>query len=167
MREIDFTTALGRLLSDAKTREAFALDAAAVARQLGICAADYPAFTRLIPEHVEAQARVLLRKRWRAVAALIPETAATHKGAVDALFREYARGHWLPDALKDALAFAGWLRERGHQICEREFNRVRFAGGRHGLALNLVRVPPSRVPALQVLLRRKQRTREWLLRLGW
>ena len=167
LRETDFTTALGRLLSDAETRAAFAADSGAVALQLGVRAADYGAFTRLAPAGLEAQAQVLLRKRWRAAAALLPATVALLGSTASALFFEHALTRWAASAAEDAHEFCQWLRERRHELCEREAWRARFAARREGMALNIVSVRPSGRLALQVLVRRHRRIREWLVRFGW
>lgn len=167
MHDIDFTTALGRLLTDAALRERFSKDAGTVALQLGVSDADYTAFTRLAPSDIEAQAKVLLRKRLRAAAALMPATIALLGTDAPKLFMEHARTSWPRSAMLDAHSFSRWLRVRGYELREREDYRARFSVLRGGMALNLVRLRPSGGIALQILVRHERGIREWLLRFGW
>lgn len=167
MSKIDFITALARLLRDPTARKAFVRDAAGVAAAFGVREADRAAFERLMPAELEAQARVLVRKRFREVEALLPETCAALGERAWSLFREHAREGWPSSPVADALAFCGWLRGRRERVDVRERHRVRFASGRAGLALNLV--PTSQrwtLLELQVLLRRSGQVAEWSLRLG-
>ncbi len=168
MSETDFVTALARLLCDPAQREAFARDPAAVAALFGVREADRPAFERLAPDEVEMQARVLVRKRFREAAALLPATCAALGAAAWTLFREHARGVWPPSASADALAFCDWLRERGEQVSAREVNRLRFTAQGRRFALRVVRSSsPRALPEFQLLFQRRTRVAEWSLRLGW
>src|SRR4051812_929882 len=74
VNEIDFSTALGRLLRDAALREQFARDPALVAALLQVRDGERAEFAALSPEEIEVQATILLRKRFDAVRRLIPVT---------------------------------------------------------------------------------------------
>ncbi len=50
---LDFVTALGRLLQSGALRDAFAADAAAVARQIGVRESERAAVERLVPAELE------------------------------------------------------------------------------------------------------------------
>jgi hypothetical protein len=61
--EIDWTTALGRLMGSASLREEFASSPAAVAKKLNVRASDRKAFVSVHPADVELQAKQLQRSR--------------------------------------------------------------------------------------------------------
>jgi len=165
---IDFTTALARLLRDPAQREAFARDTAGVTQQLHVRADDRAAFERLVPEELEAQAMVLLRKRFREVEVRLPSTCAAHGPGCWRLFLAHARRGWPASASADALSFCEWLRERGERVSVREYNRQRFVARSGRLAIHLVDGPSAgSLPMGQLLIRRGRRISELSLRFGW
>lgn len=174
MAEIDFITALGRLLRDGNLRDAFATNPQAVAIQINLRRADWPAFLQLAPADLEFQAHILLRKRLELVRPLLPETARRLGGNFWPQFHEYARNHW-PDepraALQDALQFCARLRQSPQTVSESEWNRLWFARSKKHLAVcgrwrETVRGKTH--PQLQIFFRgRTQRWREFIFRFGF
>ena len=174
MVEIDFITAFGRLLCDGSLRDAFTGDPQAVARQINLCRNDWPAFLRLLPEDLEFQARILLRKRQELVRQLLPETVRRLGEKFWPLFLEYSRVNWPAGqraALQDALSFCRRLRQQHPQlVSESEWNRLQFALSEKRLAIHwLLReaVRGKTRPLLQIFLRgRLTRWRELAFYIG-
>lgn len=140
--EIDFITALGRLLRDGDLRDAFAANPPAVAAQINLRRADWPAFLQLVPADLEFQARILLRKRFELLQPLLPETARRLGEHFWPLFLEYARTNW-PDgpraALQDAGKFCAQLkRQPASLVSTSEWNRLRFALSERHLAVHFL-----------------------------
>lgn len=130
MTEIDFITAFSRLLRDGRLRAAFALDSRALATELRLAAGDLAAWMQLVPEEVEVQAQVLIRKRLDQVVCLIPETAWRLGQTLWPKFLECARTYW-PEGPRpvadDAMRFCQWLRQVDAGMVSRsEWNRIRF-----------------------------------------
>lgn len=171
----DFTTALARLLRDSQLRAEFCQDAAGVADRLGVTPAlERAAFVQLIPSELEAQARVLVRKRFREVETCLPITCGAHEARGWRHFVDFARsGGWPQDAAADALAFCEWLRTERRLVNRQEMNRVRFDVRRRRFAVHLVIGPGQTegawgLPRAQVLFRRQSgKVSEMGLRLGW
>ena len=174
MPAIDFTTAFGRLLRDGSLRDAFAANPRAVVGGLNLVEAHRPAFLQLVPEEVEFQARVLLRKRFELVRQLVPETCRRliEQGWVD--FHEYARVHWPCEtdaAAADAFGFCRQLEQtKAESVLPAEWNRVRFLQTNRRVAIYVTRRTTARSHAkatLQILLRaRGQRWHEFQFFLG-
>lgn len=171
---MDFTTALSRLLRDTSLRESFASNAASVAEILGVnMGAERTAFLQLVPKELEAQARVLVRKRYRDVAGRLPATCAAHEAQGWLLFLDYARGGWPANGADDALTFCEWLRARAQFVSRQEMNRMRFATRRRRIAVHFVAAPSASghrwsLPRAQLLIRRRDGlVSEFGLRLGW
>jgi len=144
--EVDFTTALGRLLRDPKLRAAFRRDPHAAAARLGIRDSDREAVAALDADGVEAQARTLLEKRLHEVATLLPLTFARLGPEGSRRFLEHAQAEW-PEGhtrhLEDAASFGGLLEVGGdRRLCRAELNRVRFALGRSRFSVRAVRGVP-------------------------
>ena len=91
MVEIDFVTALGRLLRDGNLRAAFTANPQGIANQINLRAHDCLLFVKLIPADLEFQAHILLRKRFELVQQLLPETGRRTGEHFWNLFYEYAR----------------------------------------------------------------------------
>jgi hypothetical protein len=173
---IDLITATGRLLRDGRLRDAFAVAPATVVGALGVREADQSLLLAIAPADLEAQALVLLRKRFGAVRRLLPITCARVGEKAWPLFSKWAREGW-PDGeaagLRDADEYAQRLAV-GHPdvICRPEWNRVRFALGSHRLALHWVRELPKPIHkspcwACQILVRgRAPGWHEFVLFLG-
>jgi hypothetical protein len=138
--EIDFITALGRLLRDGNLRDAFTASPQTAAAQINLCRDDWPAFSRLAPEDLEFQARILLRKRLALVRQLLPETVRKLGEKFWPLFLEYSRVNWPMEqrtALHDAFGFCRRLKQQHSQlVSESEWNRLRFAISEKHLAIH-------------------------------
>jgi hypothetical protein len=139
---IDFATALARLLRDGPLREAFAADPMLVAPQLDVNDADRLALARLPAADLEAQANVLLRKRYNAVRPALPMACMRLGGEAWPWFREYARAHWpeqVPMALYDAQGFCDYLCTRNPSVLSRcELKKIRFATSGRLFSLSFV-----------------------------
>jgi len=165
---VDFLTALGRLLRDAKLREDFARDAALAAEQIGVAETDRAAFERLDVIGLEAQATVLMRKRYRTAQRRLPRTCAGLNQRTWPSFANYARGAWPASEATDALAFAEWLLARGDAVDIEEINRLRFSLGTRRIAIHLLpRKGALPLPAGQLFMRTGSRILEYLIRFGW
>jgi len=166
LHETEFSEALGRLLTDGQLRDDFAIDPDGVISSLCQDALVQAQLLRLKIEELEAQAEVLLRKRFDVIKRMLPHLVARLERNAWPLFRQYARTRWLP-ASQDALTFAEYARsEVPSHVDTREINRLRFAlEPRPSLKLHWVTLRPSR-PALQILIRfRKDTWRELVLHL--
>ncbi len=159
---MDFTTALTRLLSDPKLRQAFREDRAALAARLGLIEPDAAALVALDADDLDEQARMLIRKRFAEVARLLPETIHRLGAAAEQAFSDYAAAHW-PTGHdrhpRDAAAFGLHLIRTGNvNACRAEIHRVAFASGRRRWAVHLVPVLTTRGRSrtvLQILHRRR------------
>ena len=176
MAGVDLVTALGRLLGNAAMREAFAANPQALASELQLREGDRDLFLQLRPAELEFQARVLLRKRFDLVQAVLPRTCANLGTVAWVLFREYGesrpptRGE--PEQSRDdAVGFAEHVRAvRPGALCLLEANRARFSRGRGQAKICFVRARAergSRQPGLQIFLRRRAGGfDEWQIRFG-
>lgn len=173
MPPIDFITALGQLLSDGALRDALAADPHAVAARLDLRESDRAALVQLVPADLEFQADVLMRKRLNVVRHIIPETCRALGSETWPLFRAYARHHALAresSAASDAHDFCRDLHQhRPSDLCQGEWNRLRFAFSRRRFALHLIRRRAVRWQsrhALQFFLRLGQHWREMTFYVG-
>lgn len=170
----DFVTALGRLLQSGPLRDAFTADRQALAHEMKLSAEDRAAFFQLVPDELEAQAVVLLRKRFDLVRCALPLTSAALGEQAWPEFRSYARVKWPTDTravVQDALGFCVHLREvRADAICPREWHRLKFLHGGARLAIRYVHAARSanrERGGVQILFRwRAARWHEWWLYLG-
>lgn len=160
MEEIDFSTALARLLSDTSLREQFARDPAAIAAQIRVREADREAFVMLSAAEIETQARILLRKRFKAVGSLIPATMDRLGPAAWDCFLEHARLCWPQGPAMEVedtrLLCAHLAVTQPAALCQSELNRLRFHLSNQRLAVHWVRdlrVRGKVRRALQVLVR--------------
>lgn len=171
---LDFITALARLLRDGTLRDDYARDPAVVARTLGVDADDLATFLALAPAELEAQAAVLLRKRFDLVRVALPRTLAACGEEAWPEFCRYARTIWPPaerTTARDALGFCVHLdRVRPGVACARERKRMEFFVGRARIAVTFLRAAPFRGgirPGLVVFLRKRgDDWREWLVTVG-
>lgn len=163
MDEIDFSTALARLLRDVELRERFAQAPAAIAEQLRVRATEREAFAALSVEEIEVQARILLRKRFDAVRHLIPATMDRLGATAWKSFLDHARRCWPePPAMEvhDTRLFCAHLAATQPTVlCRSELNRLHFHLGKQALAMHWVwdlwvRGRPRR--AIQMFIRRGQ-----------
>ena len=162
VNEIDFQTALGRLLRDASLREQFARNPSAVAALLHLRLAERAHLAKLSPGDIEIQATILLRKRFDAVRHLIPRTTHGLGSKAWELFQAHARQFW-PDSpdmeVRDTESFCSHLAAVAPAaLCPVEMNRLRFHLGRERISIHHIRHFPIRGRtrrALQVLVRRR------------
>ncbi len=174
---IDFVTALGRLLQSGPLRDAFAADPAEVARQIGLNESEQGAWLRLAPAELEAQAVVLLKKRFDLVRRGLPRTCQALGGEGKEawkMFRTYARDYW-PDqknpVADDARGFCETLRRtRPDALCRIEYHRVRFLCDGSRWSVRWLTAVPFRNgfrPGVQIFLRgRSARWHEWVVFAG-
>ncbi len=175
--ETDFVTALGRLLQSGALRDAFAADAAAVSRQIGVRQSERAAFEQLVPAELEAQAVVLLHKRFDLVRRGLPRTCAAlgcERAEAWKEFHRYARNAW-PNQKNavagDARGFCEAIRRaRPEALCRIEDHRVRFLCGRSRWSVRWLSAVPFRAgfrPGVQIFLRgRRSRWHEWVVFAG-
>jgi hypothetical protein len=172
MPEIDFVTAFGQLLCDGALRDDFARQPEMVAERLNLAESERPAFTRLIPEEVELQAQVLLRKRLDIVRRVIPETCRQLQGSEVTTFFRYARRCWPREdepAGRDALGFCRHLRcSNPKSLSEEEWHRLEFAFSSRRVSIHrLVKSANHRRTSFQLFLALpKGHWREFHVRLG-
>ena len=174
MTEIDFITALGRLLRDGSLRDAFAVNPEAVAAQMNLRGNDKQPFLQLIPEDLEFQARILLRKRFELVRPLMPETLRRLGENCWLHFFEYARTNWPTEsraALQDAFQFCQRLvQQTPEAVSESEWSRLQFALSEKHLAIRwylLETICGKARPMIQIFCRgRSLKWRECLFTLG-
>lgn len=190
--EIDFVTALGRLLRSGALRDEFAADPARVAEQVGLRAGDRAAWGQLVPAELEAQAEVLLKKRFVAVRRVLPRTCRALGGdgedVVDGkkgdhgkkgeeawrVFRGYARGCWPGEENKvadDARGFCAALRRvRPEAVCGIEAHRAQWLCDGSRWSVRWLAAVPFRKgfrPGVQIFLRwRGARWHEWVVYAG-
>jgi hypothetical protein len=168
LSETDFLTALAQLLRDGPLRDEFASRPHDVAARLSTDGTECAALARLSPDDLEAQAQVLLHKRFRAIEPLMPETCAALGAAAWPLFAQFARTTWPADSTADALAFCESLPcEQRAAIAPVELHRLRFIAGRMRISMHLVRMRSARIPQLQILFRRRGYPRECRLEFAW
>ena len=142
MPQLDFITAFGRLLRDGALRDAYSISPAAALDYLDVRAPERLALLTLNPEDLEAQARVLLRKRFEIVKHLIPQTCSNLADQAWPQFAGYSRSNWPSDPTAsaiDAQQFLAHLQQSYPElISTAEENRVRFALGTKRLSIHLV-----------------------------
>ncbi len=160
MPGIDLTTALARLLSDARLRREYTLDATALAHRLDVDASHLEGFLGLDRDGLEIQAETLVAKRFHEVASMLPETIARYGEAARQKFFDFADSTWPTGHrrhLEDAVAFCRYLKRQGDPgPSERECNRLYFMWQNRKFALHFVRRFPYGArnrPALQLLTR--------------
>ena len=142
MAAIDFITAFGQLLHDGSLRDAFAANPGMVAARLNLQDEGRAALLELIPEDLEFQARVLLRKRLDIVRQVIPETCRRLQTSEWPMFYEYSRNNWPGNGDpigSDAHNFCRHLkRVDPRPVCQAEWNRLEFAFSKRRLAIRRV-----------------------------
>ena len=142
MNPIDFVTALARLLSDPSVRDAFKRDPVFAANQLNIIESDRRYFVNLVPEEVDAQAKLLITKRKREIYRYLPQTFNLIGNILPGLFSDYAMSFW-PDShrrhLDDAYYFCLYLKKRQISFNRGELNHIRFLRSRRRIGLAVAR----------------------------
>lgn len=172
MPATDFITAFGRLLRDGALRDEFARQPEVVARRLNIAEGERPALLRLIPEEVEIQAHVLLRKRLDVVRRVIPETCRRLQQGEWPVFLEFGRAQWPGEgepAGGDAHEFCRHLRRTNPEcVNAAEWHRLEFAFSQRRFSIHRIGLQPGdRRTAIQIFIRwHRRRWREFQLRFG-
>jgi hypothetical protein len=140
---LDFTTALGRLLSDGILRDRFATHPEVVVDEMDVAAGERSAICALAPNELEVQADILLRKRFAQVRPLLPEVCLELGERAWPEFREYARCRWTEVPWCDAAGYGGRLVACGLMPRGlREISRAEFAASRVPIHVYLVRDLP-------------------------
>jgi hypothetical protein len=162
MSAISSITALGRLLRDGSLRDLYGVQPEETIRKLNVIESEIAPLLNLDTEDLEAQAEVLLRKRYASVRRWIPQTCEDLGNVAWPFFLEYGRCSWLStgdSALEDADRFcAHLLTEHGCAVALCEKNRIAFCLGKKTFAIHLVTrlfVRNKRRAGIQVLLRRR------------
>lgn len=174
MAGADFITALGRLLSAGKLRDAFSTDPMALAETMGLAGQDRAAFLQLVPEDLEFQATVLLRKRFDLVRVALPNSCSKMGPAAWIEFRVYGRSRGASTGSQQAEDVSGFCIHLAavcpDALCPIELNRVRFAQGQRRCAFHFVKDMPVRDrhrAGVQIFLRRPRRGwHEWKIYLA-
>ncbi len=162
MGSVDFTTALGKLLSDGEMRRVFAQDRRGTAQRMGVSADDFEAVVSLDNQALERQANALLKKRLSEVRELLPLTFRMIDDP-GVLFLNFAEAKWPTGHRRhaqDAVHFCRYLIAKKIKICRSEYNRLAFGLEGKRLAIHAVGdIPTSRGFrfGLQILYRRHQR----------
>ncbi|MDB6125442.1 MAG: hypothetical protein JWQ71_4435 [Pedosphaera sp.] len=172
---MDLVTALGRLLRDGKLRDAFAAMPEDIIERLGVQAADRPALLAISAADLEAQAKVLLRKRYDAIAHLIPDTLSALGEKAWPGFQDYGRQYW-PDGtdkeIRDATQFMRHCKQQYRKdVSSRELNKLAFLSSRLSAAAHWItdlQFRGRKRGGLQILIRRNGgRWTESILFLGF
>ena len=155
MPEIDFTTALGRLLTDAVVRRDFAKNPRNVANSLGLVSIDCDRFCALDIDGVNTQAMALLSKRMYEVRNFIPYTVKALGSRYRETFMAYANERW-PQGhqrhLYDAIYFCqGLLVGESIHLCRVELNFLQFMASRNFVPVRVFRQPRAENSALLII----------------
>lgn len=157
---MNLLSALAQLLHNGKLRDEFAVDSVVVAERLGVQGADRASFLAMPLADLEAQAEVLLRKRFDAVKHLLPLTVMKLNGNGWPLFLRYARDHWPEGEQReesDAAEFCQYcVRENSGPICRSELNRMNFANSKRPFAIHFttdISIENRRRAGLQIFYR--------------
>lgn len=141
MPDINYVTAVGRLLTSENLRQSFANNPQSLALEMGVKEADCACFISMDTHQLEAQAKTLVSKRFHEVRKLLPETC---RGLGDRGYRcfvDFSEQYW-PHShrrhLLDAQAFIAYLKNNGIEFCQSEYNRLLFASNRKKLSINIL-----------------------------
>jgi len=159
LRETEFSEALGKLLTSGGLRDDFATDPTHVANSLCDDPQVRAQLVALKANELEAQAEVLLRKRFDFIQRTYPDFVTRLQSNAWPWFRDYARNQW-HEAANDMPGFITFVWAKyPERIDQAEANRLQFAL-RPGRPVRVHCVNNGIVPpALQVLVR--LRDREW------
>ena len=161
----DLTSCLALLLSDATLRQDFLRDRAAWLAQFTLADNERKFIYQLSERELLSQSQLLITKRMRETAQLIPATLKLLGSGYAPLFRAYAAQNWPSHHRRhvlDAWQFCCYLNARGRAVVKPEFNRLAIQLGRKRAGLQLVRGYRLR-RELRVLLYWRQRLHEWTL----
>ena len=167
MGEIDFITALGRLLHDVRLRDAFRKDRVRTVEKLNVSATDRETIDGLALEEVEFQARILLKKRLNAIQRRLPTTCERLGYRLWTTFVDYSgKVSSQGNPTEDACRFAEYVAMAVPAAkCPSEVNRWQFAAGRALFSVRFTRDAGTSMfggSALQVFVRwRDDKWREW------
>lgn len=136
---INFSTALGRLLTNGQLRQEFVSDPAQSAAHLGVREEDHTTFISLSPKALVAQAEGLLRKRMCEVSKLLPMTRRKIGDRFTELFRSHAERFWPAGHRRhevDAHAFCELLASVNDPgLCRAEWVELRLRLNPHGITI--------------------------------
>lgn len=170
MSQLDFTTALTRLLSDAALRADFKSDRDATAASLIEDTAERDLLLQLSEAEIDAQADALLNKRAGQVAGFLPLTWQQLGTTAAQTFRQYANDSAWPQTHRrhqlDAIGFGEWLEHNNAvELVRHELRRAQFAASDKQVSICLVNHPSVLITARGVLILRRTRTgiRSWRL----
>lgn len=173
MADVDFISALARLLHSGELRDAFVADRMAVAATLDVQGDDRARLLQIDPSDLEFQAEVLWRKRFEIVREALPRTITRLGKNAWPEFARYARprGPTGPQAIaQDCYKFCSHLlTTRIASVDAAEFNRAEFACNRRRAAAYWVRDLPIRgLPriGIQFFWSSKRGAYEWRIALG-
>ncbi len=168
MSQLDFTTALTRLLSNAALRAEFKSNRDITAASLIEDTAERALLLQLSDAEIDAQADALLNKRAGQVAGFLPMTWEQLGTAAARTFREYACDSAWPQTHRrhqlDAIGFAEWLEQKNApELVRHELRRAQFAVGDKKVSVCLVNHPSVPITARGVLILRRTTTgtRSW------
>jgi len=163
----DFVTALATLLSQPDLLKCFAENPDTVAKQLNMTGQDREIFINLSPEQIRDQSHLLITKRMKAVAALLPCTMAQLDTFAATCFETYAYAHWPRSYrrhLEDAFLFVQFLKLQNHPYNRSELNHLNFLLSGRRACIAFARdsfVNGCYFPSIQIFFRHKDRTRQW------
>jgi len=138
LSEIDFVTALGRLLDNPALRQAFRADPVMVVHGLAVREDDREALEKLAPDDLEFQASILLRKRLETIQRRLPVMCSRLDERLWDTFVNYSQSERAPEnaSSNDVPGFAEYVaRVEPKAKCQSELNRTRFAAGRRRFGL--------------------------------
>ena len=167
----DWTTVVGRLLTQAPLRVSLRRDLDACATRLGLSDDQRLRLHELDVDQLDFQAQTLVHKRYRGAAEHLPLSMRDLGERALPLFREFARHQWPTGHdrhAQDAVAFADFLTSRTEFRVdggELALARLRLTRGRFALRWVRLRRGGRRRLALQLSIRRGSGVVAWY-RLG-
>lgn len=169
MRHETGVSLLARLLSDGALRQQFIAQRQVFLDSVNLSAGERQMFEQIDTAQLHTQAELLIKKRFREINKIIPLTLRKLGKGAYGLFSEYAEHHW-PDSHRrheqDAASFCAYLIQSAKTLNQSEWNRMRFVLKRRRWGLGVAsdaRVRGRATVVMQLLLRYKNRPREWRL----
>ncbi len=166
MSQLDFLSALTRLLSDSRLRARFRADAATVAKEFTSDEAVINSLCVVDPEQLDRQAETLLCKRQAHVAEILPRTCKLSRATFVALFREFAEQAAWPTGhqrhFHDAARFCEFLKSRTTDLpVAAEYHWAAFVADGHWLRVRfdgLLAIDAGTTLGLQIFYRNREGT---------
>ena len=170
----NFTSVLGRLLTDSQLRAEFERDANQFARRLTLSDRDRNALLSIPATQLAKQAQTLVEKRFAEVRSLLPQTFEQLGPRSNELFNNFAASYW-PEGhkrhLADAIHFGEYLKCHAPELLVRsESNQLQAVFNNRlvhiGLIPNMCINGRNRL-TLYISLRRRNMSRvAWTIYLG-